>query len=305
MALLPPPLKAGMEHDLYKWSFLPNRPTLRWPNNAPLALAVIILVEHVELYPPEGATHPPITGGFGQLFPFPNLPLLGHREYGHRVGIFRLLRMLASHRIVPTIAIDAMAAERYRHIVESCRSAGAEFLAHGISVNRAITSKMSEDQERGYIKEVLTRIRQATAQPVTGWLGPDQCESLRTPRLLDEMGFDYVCDWPNDEQPYFLSTPSRLVSVPPTWGLDDGYAVWGRPNTPDVHAKLIQRSAQVLAEDGKRTARTLVVTLRPWLSGQSFRIDALDRAFRAIISNGNVWAATTGEIARAYRAAAG
>jgi allantoinase len=303
MALSPPPLKEGMEHSLYKWSSLEGRPALRWPNGAPLALAVIVLVEHVELYPPAGAVHPPTTGGFGQFFPFPNLPLLGHREYGHRIGIFRLLKILQSHGIAPSVAIDAMAAERHPTIAKSCRSAGAEILAHGISFNRAITSKLPEAEERAYIAESLSRVRAATRSLVTGWMGPEQCESERTPRLLDEAGLDYVCDWPNDEQPYFMSTPSRLVSVPPTWGLDDGSAVWGRPNTSDGLGKSIQRCAMQLIADGVENARSLVITLRPWLSGQPFRVDALDNAFRSILSTGKIWTATTGEISRAYRGA--
>jgi peptidoglycan/xylan/chitin deacetylase (PgdA/CDA1 family) len=296
-------LRKGVEHDIFQWSYLPARGVLRWPDGAPLALAVIILVEHFELYPPEGVIAPPATGGFGQFFPFPNLPLLGHREYGHRVGIFRLFNILQKHAITPTVAIDAMAAERYPHIVEKSRGARAEFVAHGISLNRAITAKLSAAEESAYIKETLTRIGKATGQSITGWMGPEQCESERTAHLLDEAGLDYVCDWPNDEQPYFMSTPSRLVSIPPAWGLDDGYAIWGHVNTPDAYGRALQRSATQLMLDGRNNARTMVLVLRPWLSGQAFRVAALDEALRSILSTGNVWAATTGEIARAYRAA--
>jgi len=305
MGVPPPPLREGMEHDLYKWSLLNQRPALRWPDGSPLALAVIVLVEHVEIYPPEGLVHPALTGGFGQLFPFPNLPLLGHREYGDRVGIFRLLDMLTRHGIAPSVAIDAMAAERRPVIVEASISAGSEFIAHGISLNRAITTALRQEDERAYIAESLDRIRAATNQPITGWIGPEQCESERTSVLLDEAGIDYVCDWPNDEQPYFMSTPSRLVSVPPTWGLDDGYAVWGRPNTPDAHADVIRKCSVQLIADGETSARSMVIILRPWLSGQSFRIDALEAAFGSIMATGRVWATTAGEIARAYRSAAG
>jgi peptidoglycan/xylan/chitin deacetylase (PgdA/CDA1 family) len=267
----------------------------------PLALAILILVEHVELYPPPGVVHPAATGGFGQFYPFPNLPLLGHREFGHRVGVFRLLEILKNRGISPSIAIDAMAAERYPHVVKSCLEAGADVLAHGISFNRAITSVLSETEERAYIAESLSRVREATGHSVKGWMGPEQCESARTPQLLDEAGLDYVCDWPNDEQPYYLSTPTRLISVPPTWGLDDSLAVWGRMNSPDSFGKSIYRSAMQLISDGNKSARTMIVTLRPWLSGQSFRVDALDGALQSIMATGKVWATTTGEIARAYR----
>jgi allantoinase len=303
MPVPPPPLKVGMEHELYQWSHFPLRPKISWPDDAPLSLSVIILLEHVEAYPPGGLVHPPISGGFGQLFPFPNLPLMGHREYGNRVGIFRILNVLEKHGIVPTIAADAMAAERFPHIVETGRKAGAEFVAHGLSLNRAITSQLSEEAEKAYIDESLERLRAATGETITGWMGPEQCESHRTLGLLDAAGLDYVCDWPNDEQPYFMSTPSRLVSVPPTWGLDDGYAVWHRPNTPDAQGNVIRRCGLQLIEDGAENARSLVLILRPWLSGQSFRIDGIDAALGAIMATGKAWAATTGDVARAYRVA--
>jgi len=303
MSILPPPLKAGMEHSLYDWSLLPHRPKLTWPDGKPLALAVILLAEHVEFYPPQGLVHPPIIGGFGQMFPFPNLPLLGHREYGDRIGIFRLLNILEKHGIKPSVAIDAMTAERRPPIVKRCADVDAEFVGHGVSLNRAITVKLSEDEEKAYIDESLSRIRAATGATITGWMGPDQCETQRTPALLEAAGLDYMCDWPNDEQPYFMSTPSKLVSVPPSWGLDDAYGVWGRPNSPGAYAKVLERAGMQLVEDGSENGRIMVVTLRPWLSGQSFRVDALDRALGAILGTGKVWAATTGEIARAYRSA--
>lgn len=303
--LPPPPLAEGMEHSLYDWSLLPHRPKLSWPDGKPLALAVILLAEHVEPTEPEGFVHPPTIGGFGQMFPFPNLPLVGHREYGDRVGMFRLLDILKKHGIRPSVAIDAMTAEHRPFIVKSCRDAGAEFLGHGVSLNRAITVKLGEDEEKAYIAESLSRVRAATGAEISGWMGPDQCESQRTPALLDAAGLDYTCDWPNDEQPYYMNTPSRLVSVAPSWGLDDSYGLWHRPNTPDAFAKTIRLAGLQLVEDGAENARMMILTLRPWLSGQSFRVDALDAALGAILGTGKVWAATTGDIARAYRAAMG
>jgi peptidoglycan/xylan/chitin deacetylase (PgdA/CDA1 family) len=293
----------GMDHDHYTWSPLPQRKPLRWPAGEPLALAVVILVEHVELWPPDGTVQVNLPGGVvGSSFPFPNLPFLAHREYGHRIGVFRLLDALAAAGVPPTVAIDAMAAERYPYIVQACTNRGAEFVAHGISATRIVTSRMPVDDERAYIIESRDRLAAATGRSVKGWYGPEQSESERTPELLDELGFEYVCDWPNDEQPYRMSTAHGLVAVPTSFMLDDGFAVWGRPFSPDVYPELVARAAATLARDGRASARSVVLVLRPWLSGQPFRIAAVERALAAVREAGDVWTATTGELAAACRA---
>ncbi len=49
-------LHYGMDHEHYDWSpFNHQRKVLRWPQNARVALAVIVNLEHMEWQPPEGA----------------------------------------------------------------------------------------------------------------------------------------------------------------------------------------------------------------------------------------------------------
>jgi peptidoglycan/xylan/chitin deacetylase (PgdA/CDA1 family) len=289
-----------MDHPYYEWSPLAGREPLRWPSGAPLALAVVVLVEHAEVAPPPGTVQIGLPGGvIGSAFPPPNLPFFAHREYGHRIGIFRILDALAAAGVPPTVAVDAMAAERYPYVVQACAAAGAEFVAHGISISRIVTGGLSEADERAYLGESRDRVAAATGAAIAGWLGPEQSESERTPALLDELGFGYVCDWPNDEQPYRMSTPRRLVSVPTSYMLDDGFLLWSRPFAPDVYPELVGRAAATLAREGTASARSLVLVLRPWLSGQPHRIAALEAALSAVRGSGDVWATTTGGLAAA------
>jgi peptidoglycan/xylan/chitin deacetylase (PgdA/CDA1 family) len=302
-----PALRPGMDHEHYEWSPLnAARPRLAWPGGARVALAVIVSLEHMEWSRPPGAYQPPnLAGGYGQG-PFPDVTAWSHREYGHRVGIFRVLDALDAHGVKPTIAMDALTAEHYPFLVRHCGRRGDEVIGHGVSVSRMITSRMSEDEEREYIATSLAALTRAFGRAPQGWLGPEYGESARTPRLLARAGLRYVCDWVNDEQPYRLNVPEgELHALPISFPLDDVNALWDRRMDLDRYAAAITETFDVLYREGARNGRLLVLRLHPWLIGQPFRIGALEAALDHIVRRAGVWAATGAQIVDWYRGAAG
>ena len=174
-------LHYGMDHDHYDWSpFNSQRPALRWPEEARVAICVIVDLEHMEWSPPEGAQqNPALSGGYGAS-PFPDVTRWSHREYGHRVGIFRLLDRLQSYGIKVTVAMDTLTAQHYPFLVRHCLDRGCEIIGHGISVSRLITSNMSADEEAAYIQTSIQDLTAATGLAPQGWLGPEFSESART-----------------------------------------------------------------------------------------------------------------------------
>jgi peptidoglycan/xylan/chitin deacetylase (PgdA/CDA1 family) len=302
-----PELHAGMDHDHYGWSPLnAARPKLAWPNEARVALAAIVVLEHAEWKPPpESYQVANLAGGYG-WGPFPDVTAWSHREYGHRVGIFRVLDVLERHGVTPTIAMDALTAQHYPFLVSHCMQRGCEVIAHGISVNRTITSRMSEDEERDYIRTAVDAVSAATGKPPVGWLGPESGESARTPRLLAEAGLRYVCDWANDEQPYRMNVPAgELHALPVSLPLDDVNALWNRRIEIDRYGRMIRESFETLHRDGAENGRLLVLTLHPFLIGQPFRIGCLDGALRYIAGHDGVRAATGSQVIDWYRNAQG
>lgn len=294
----------GMDHPHHPWSPMVNRAPLRWPEGARVALCVIVNLEHMEWKPEEGSYwRREMSGGFGNRR-FPDYTRKTHREYGHRVGIFRVLDALEAVGIRPTIAMDLMTAENYPFLVEHCLGRGAEIIAHGISVTQMITSEMGEAEEREYIGRCMEGMVESTGTSPKGWLGPEFGESERTPRLLAEAGIEYVCDWTNDEQPYAMTTPSgSLVSLPICLDLDDVNALWERRMDVERYAKLVKESFDRLVEDGEQSGRLLVLNLRPWLVGQPFRIGFLEEALEYLTAQQGVWATTGSEIVEWYRKA--
>jgi allantoinase len=288
----------GMDHDYYEYSPIYARPALTWPRGAALALNVVLDLEYLELEPPAGAVQSNwLAGGLGPR-PDPNLALLSSREYGHRVGIFRVLDLLDKHQVPASVAIDAMTAEAYPWLVHHLVERGVDFVAHGISLSRVISSRMTPAEERGYIEQTLTRLERAIGTRPTGWMGAEQGESERTPHLLAQLGLEYVCDWSNDEQPYPMPmTEGTLWSLPTMLEYDDAFALFRRRLTLDSYRSMFCSGVDQLLLDGRVSGRYLQLNLRPWLIGQPFRVGHLDEMLEHALASGQVWATTPGEVA--------
>ena len=296
----------GMDHPHHEWSPIIGRPNLRWPDDAAVALCVVIPLEHMEWQVPPGSFQVARLAGGSAPREFPDYARLSHREYGHRVGIFRLLDVLEKHGVRATIAMDALTAEHYPYLVRHCLDRGCEIIGHGISVSRMITSNMSEEEERDYIRTSIQALESATGATPQGWFGPEYGESDRTPQLLSEAGLTYVCDWANDEQPYPMTTGGNpLFALPLLYELDDVVSISHKLMPIFDYERMLGESFDVLKGDGASTGRLMAVNWHPWLVGQPFRIGSIDRALSYIMEQGGVWAATGSEIIDWYRQQAG
>src|ERR1035437_7515014 len=130
--------RRGMDHSIYPYSPIETRPAFRLPGNAKVAFFVTLYLEYFELTPPETAySDPRIKGEFPTFFP--DFRTWSQREYGNRIGIYRIFELFARLSLPVTVAVNAMAGERYPNLVAQARNAGYEPVAHGISFNRMIT----------------------------------------------------------------------------------------------------------------------------------------------------------------------
>jgi peptidoglycan/xylan/chitin deacetylase (PgdA/CDA1 family) len=282
-----------MDHPHHAWSPITTRGKLSWPNNAKIALCVIITLEHTEWEQPEGSYSADQAGGLG-VRPFPDYPRFSHREYGHRVGIFRVLDTLERLGIKATVAMDTQTAEGYPFLVKHCQDRGCEIIAHGVSGSQMITGNMSVEEETVFIRSSRDKMQAATGNVPRGWHGTDYGESNRTPDLLRQAGFDYVTDWVNDEQPY----PMRdgLTALPTMLEMDDLFTLSQRRVTIDRFAQSVTDAFDTMYRESDTSGRLLTMNLHPWLIGQPFRIGYLEEALRHIMGHDGVWAATGSEI---------
>jgi len=290
--------QVGMDNPHYAWSPIPSRDRLIWPDGARVAVAVLVNLEHLEWDPPAGTYQSPhLYSHLALQRPLPELWSLSSREYGHRVGIFRLLDALAAAGLRPTIAMDAFTARNYPFLVRHCTARGLEIIAHGISVSRMITNRMSIEEERAYIRESIEAVTAAVGRAPAGWHGPEYGESERTPKLLAEQGLSYVCDWVNDEQPYRMTVPSgELFALPLMIELDDVFALRDRCFRIDEYADQIAEAFETIHREAAETGKVFVLNLHPFISGQPFRICFLERVFASIGRRQGVWSASGHEI---------
>ena len=299
---MPGERRPGMDHDHYDWSPFIKRGVLRWPESARIALSVIVNLERYEWQTPEGSFESAELSGGVRPLPFPDYMRLSHRDYGHRVGIFRVLDVLEKYGIKPTVALDALSAEHYPYLVDHCLKRGCEIIGHGMSVSQMITSNMSEEQERDYIRDSVEVLKRTTGLSPAGWLGPEYGESTRTPQLLSEQGIRYVCDWANDEQPYPLKSPhGDLFALPIMLELDDVNALSDRRVPIGRYRDMLKDGFDTIYRDSAESGRLLVLNLHPWLIGQPFRIRYLDDALGHMVRRQGVWAASGSEIIDWYR----
>jgi len=268
---------------MFPYQAIVDRPPIRWPNGARLAVWVIPNIEHFHL----------------DLFPSaPDIRNYSRRDYGNRVGIWRMMEVMSKHNVRGTVALNAEVAQHYPRIMEAASALGWEFMGHGLT-NSVVMSGQTEEQERHTVFETR-RVIEAHGQKMRGWLGPGLTETWRTLSLLAEAGAEYVCDWVNDDLPYRMS--NGLHSIPYTLELND-MPLFNTPSISieDFHRRICDSFA-CLYEESKTNARVMAIALHPFLIGVPHRIGYLDRALAHIAGHEGVWFATGSEIIESYRA---
>jgi peptidoglycan/xylan/chitin deacetylase (PgdA/CDA1 family) len=237
---------------------------------------VVLFLEHWELLPPEGSRRDPrMVGEFGSFTP--DYRSWSQREYGLRVGIFRVIDALRTAGIRPVIAANAMAVERLPGLVAQLQDWGCDWLAHGLAATRMMHSNMPLDEQRQHIATSITALAHATGVQPLGWLSQDWGTTPDTPQLLADAGIRYTLDWCNDDQPYWLDSAPALLSVPLSAEWDDVQCQWLRQVSPRDHADLAAAAFDRLHRECAMHQRSAVfgLGLHPWLSGMPSRIAAL------------------------------
>ncbi|MEJ0016535.1 MAG: hypothetical protein WDN25_08210 [Acetobacteraceae bacterium] len=287
--------RPGMDHAHHAYRTLAEAPRLAWPDGARIAFTVTLVLDYWELDPPKDArSDPRIVSPLGNFFP--DWLTWSQREYGARVGIFRVLDALDRFGVTPSVALGAAAAKRYPELVDELVRRNACFMAHGTYATRRITSRMSEGEERDFIAASRDAVQAAAGAAPLGWCGQDFNESAHTPALLAEAGFAYTTDWASDDRPFLLD--GRLVALPPQPEWNDLECMWLRRVTPPVWAEGIAAGFAFLHEEGGACCN---LTLHPWIAGQPHRIRWLREALSRVLGHGAVWRATTDDVARVAR----
>ena len=162
---------------------------------------------------------------------------------------------------------------------------------------------MELEDERTYLEEMTPAIEQATGRRPVGWLGPALTETFNTPRLLAELGYGYLLDWCNDDQPYPLNVEG-LISVPYSVDINDITLFVGRNLSGDDYVRAVLDALDQLIEDsGEDSGRVMALPIHPFVVNQPSRHRYLARALEEIRARDDVWITTSDAIAEHFVAA--
>ena len=296
---IPPPDERrgpGMDHAHHPFRTLAQAPHFAWPDGARIAFTVTLMLDHWELDPPKDASRDPrIVSPLGNFFP--DWLTWSQREYGARVGIFRILDALDRFGIQPSVALGSAAAKRYPELIDELMRRNACFMAHGSFATRRITSRMGEADERAFITAAREAVAAATGARPHGWCGQDFNESATTPLVLAEAGFTYTTDWANDDRPFLLGPYDgrHVLALPPQPEWNDLECMWLRGVSPEIWADGIGDAFEVLHQEG---GGVFNLTLHPSIAGQAHRIRWLRLALGRVLGKPSIWRTTTDELAR-------
>jgi allantoinase len=291
----PTPAGVPQHHGRFEYSAIVDRKPLRWRNGARVALWVIPNIEHFLFDRPSTRL---ADGGLGLN---PDVLNYSWRDYGVRVGIWRMMDIMERYGIKGTVALNSDVCTHYPRIIEAGNALGWEWMGHG-TTNSILINRQTEAEERGLVKSVVEAIQKGTGRRPRGWLSPALSETTRTLDVLAAAGIDYVGNWVNDDQPYAMRVASgRMLSMPYSAEINDIPALLGLHQSPEMFGQMIRDQFDVLYEDGAKTGRVMSICLHPFLIGHPHRSKYLDQALKHITSRQEVWLTTGSEIADWFR----
>ncbi|MEH6647907.1 polysaccharide deacetylase family protein [Sulfitobacter sp.] len=278
------------QHGRYAYSPITKRADYSWPDGKRLAVYIGLNLEHFAFGEGLGAELAP--GG-----PQPDILNYAWRDYGNRVGAWRLLEMFDALDLPASVIANSAMYGYAPDLMTAFSSRGDEIVGHG-RTNSERQSDLDKVAEAALISEATDVLRDAEGTPPKGWLSPWIAESYNTPDLLAQSGYRYTLNWCMDDQPVWMTTSSgRLLSVPYPQEINDIPSIVARKDGVADFANMIIDNFDEMLEQSVRQPLVMGIALHPYLVGQPYRLRHLRRALSHIASHRDqVWLTTSGAI---------
>jgi allantoinase len=294
-----PRRRRGLDHDWFAHQSLFARSPVRWPGGAAVALWITVPIEFFPLDPPAQPFRP--IGALDR--PYPDVWGFANRDYGNRIGLYRIMRVLDRFGLRATAAMSSDIARHYPRLLQEVLRRNWEIMASGVNMACIHHAGLTLEAERALIERSVGTLRTASGQPVLGWHSPGHSQSMNTLELLPASGMTYVADWINDDLPYLMRTAAGpLHALPLTFELSDRKILVQHDGTVEEYeTQVLDAFQRLLAEAGQHGGRLLSLSVSPWVLGYPHRIRAFERIVNTIMSERSVWPATGLEIVEAFR----
>jgi allantoinase len=284
-----PPLP---DHGFFPYSAINQRRDYSWPDGARLAVYIGFNIEHFSFGEGLGAK-------LGPASPEPDVLNYSWREYGNRVGVWRCLELFDQLSLPTGGIINTALYDHCPEVVEALVKRGDEIIGHG-HTNSIRQSDLGESGELELLLACKERIHQASGYEARGWLSPWISESLHTPDLLAQAGYQYTLNWCHDDQPVRMQTKSGyLWSIPYPQELNDIPMIVARQLDAQAFAAMIVDNFEEMLVQSKQQPLVMGIALHPYLVGQPYRLRHLRSALEVLArarDQGRIWITTPGAI---------
>ena len=278
-------------HGRYDYVPITRRQDYSWPGAKRLAAYIAVNLEHFAFGEGLGASLAP--GG-----PQPDVLNFAWRDYGNRIGAWRMLELLDELRLPCCAITNSEIFDYCPEVPLAFQARGDEIVAHGRS-NSERQGDLDEAAEAKLIAESTATLARHVGKPPRGWLGPWISESRVTPDLLQEAGYAYLLDWCHDDQPtWFCTRRGRILSVPYPQEVNDIPAIVARQMSAADFADMILDQFREMQRQSAAQPLVMGVALHPYIVGQPYRLHHLRRALAEIArARETLWITTPGAIA--------
>src|SRR6202158_3638241 len=255
------------------YSAIVDRPPLKLRGRARLVFGTIVNYEVWDIGKPMARQLLPAPTGVPLM---PDVVHWGFHEYGMRVGCWRFFELFKRLGIKPTLAANARICEDYPRVAEEAKRAGWEFMGHAYEQGPI----HKETDQAGMINRTMDIMEKFCGKRPVGWLGPGLTQTLETPELLAAAGVKYIGDWVYDDEPTVIKTAKGpLVTLPYSIELNDIPMMLVQHHEAEHWYRRCVDAFDRLYAEGAVRPKIMAIAIHPYISGQPFRINYLERVY--------------------------
>lgn len=252
-----------------------KRPSIEWPDGAKIAVIPAVCFE---TWPADLGLAGTLQHGLPRPIPTNavskrDLRTVWDRQFGERVGIFRLLELFEEEKITTTFFLNGITVERFPELSQEIEKLGHEIACEHWIHDYAFMKTAEEERES--IRKTVAAFQRVLKHHPQGYLSTGIQPSEDIPRLIVEEGFRYWVDPQNDEIPYTLMVDGKELIV--TGGYTGGtimndYRSYGAGLTPRELFQVWKDSFDYLYEEGQKGRPSMMLCgLHPFLTGRPAR----------------------------------
>jgi len=279
-------------HGRYDYSAISKRPDYSFPDGKRLAVHFSLNAEHFIFG--EG-----LGNDYGAPHPQPNTRSFAWRDYGNRVGAWRLLEFAKKHSLPYALLVNTELYDYCPEMIAAFSERGDEIVGHG-RTNSERQADMNFEQERSCITEATAIIEKHEGKRPLGWLAPYISQTGDSLDLLKESGYRYMRDWPLDDQPvWFRTKHGPILSIPYAHDLNDSFEAISRRTPSKLHCDNLIDQFDEMLEESERRPLVMGIVLHTFILGQPYRLRQFRRVVEHILRHQDrVWITRPGDICR-------